>query len=410
MVALGVAFVLWLVLVAPQKLVPAASDTALQEMPSEARWQARDNRLKLQNDARTTLLQGLGGLAVLVGAFFTFRQVQTNRRQLDVAQQGQVTDRFTRAIDQLGHGVLDVRLGGIYALERIAKDSLQDRTVIVEVLIGFIRGHAPWPPTCLGQFVADAPIEKVPPLQVRALDVQAALTVLARREVSLPLLDLKVTDLRRADLTGARLEKADLTGARLEKADLREAQLQEARCDEAQLQDADLSRANLQRARFRGAQLPGATCFAAQLQNADLSYAQLQRANLKDAQMQGVVLLEAQLQGADLGGAQLRRAQLVDAQLEGAHLPKAKLQRAILSGASLEKANLEEADLQGASLGKANLQKAILARANLRQADLTGAQLKGAQASADTAWPTGFDWRAAGVVTVKRLQESTGAP
>jgi hypothetical protein len=53
---------------------------------------------------------------VLLGAFFTWRQLQISR-------EGQVTDRFTRAVDQLGHPEVDVRLGGIYALERIAKDS-----------------------------------------------------------------------------------------------------------------------------------------------------------------------------------------------------------------------------------------------------------------------------------------------
>jgi hypothetical protein len=78
-VVLGVVlvlFVLWLVLLAPRLLVPTASEADLRDVPAEVRWQARDNRLKLQNDIRTTLLQGLGGLAVLVGAFFTYRQLR----------------------------------------------------------------------------------------------------------------------------------------------------------------------------------------------------------------------------------------------------------------------------------------------------------------------------------------------
>jgi hypothetical protein len=144
-VVLGMGFLLWLLLVAPRLLVPAASEASLREVPDAIKWQVRDSRLKLQNEARTTLLQGLGGLAVLVGAVYTFWQVQTSRRQLDVAQQGQVTERFTRAIEQLGQENLDVRLGGIYALEHIANDSPQDRVAIVAVLTAFVRGHAPWP-------------------------------------------------------------------------------------------------------------------------------------------------------------------------------------------------------------------------------------------------------------------------
>jgi uncharacterized protein YjbI with pentapeptide repeats len=57
--------------------------------------------------------------------------------------------------------------------------------------------------------------------------------------------------------------------------------------------------------------------------------------------------------------------------------------RGDLTGAYLQGADLQGADLQGADLRAAHLQKA---------------QLRGAQANADTKWPDGFDWRAAGVV------------
>jgi hypothetical protein len=48
---------------------------------------------------------------------------QAQRRTLELTEQGQVTDRYTKAIEQLGSDKLDVRIGGIYALERIARDS-----------------------------------------------------------------------------------------------------------------------------------------------------------------------------------------------------------------------------------------------------------------------------------------------
>jgi Pentapeptide repeats (8 copies) len=136
-------------------------------------------------------------------------------------QQGQVTERFTRAIDQLGNAQLDVRLGGIYALERIARDSPADRATIGEVLTAFVRSHAPWPPRLPGQYVAVAPIDEVPELQVRAPDVQASLTVLGRGGFTRPegqdgRLDLHDVDLRNADLYGAHLEGVDLGGAHLE--------------------------------------------------------------------------------------------------------------------------------------------------------------------------------------------------
>jgi Pentapeptide repeats (8 copies) len=298
-VALGAALVLWLILFAPRLLVPAASEADLRDVPDTAKWQARDSRLKLQNDVRTTLLQGLGGLAVLVGAFYTYRQVQTGRRQLHVAQQGQVTERFSRAIDQLGDENLDVRLGGIYALERIARDSPDDQATIGEILTAYIRSHAPWPPTLPGQYVATAPIDDVPELRVRAPDIQASLTVLGRggfavgRVLEEDQVDLHEVDLRHAHLRNANLEGANLSGANLAGATLLAVDL-----TMAFLLDANLAKAEI---------------IGSILTNAELGYA-----NLEKAVLDGSIILSANLDRTNLWGARLERADL-----EGAGLAEA---------------------------------------------------------------------------------------
>jgi hypothetical protein len=61
-----------------------------------------------------------------------------------VTEQGHLTDRYAKAIEHLGSATIDVRLGGIYALERIAHDSprVQDQATIVEVLSAFVRVHS----------------------------------------------------------------------------------------------------------------------------------------------------------------------------------------------------------------------------------------------------------------------------
>ena len=146
------------VLVIPQWLVH-------WELGATASSLSPADKAKAINDVRATLLQGIGGAVILLGAYFAYRQLQTGREQLQIAQQGEVTERFTRAVDQLGHAELDVRLGGIYALERIANDSPDDRTAIAEVLTAFVRGHAPWPPKLAGQHRAEAPIAQVPELK-----------------------------------------------------------------------------------------------------------------------------------------------------------------------------------------------------------------------------------------------------
>jgi hypothetical protein len=77
--------------------------------------------------------------------------VYSSMQTLDLSREGQITDRFTKAIEQLGaldrtmdqtgnpRPKLSVRLGGIYALERIARDSEKDEWPILEILTGYVR-------------------------------------------------------------------------------------------------------------------------------------------------------------------------------------------------------------------------------------------------------------------------------
>jgi hypothetical protein len=168
--------------------------------------------IELENQRRATCVQIVGGAFALLLVYLTWRRIE-------VAQEGQLTERFTRAIEQLGSEKLEVRLGGIYALERIARDSPKDHWTIMEVLTAFVRERAPWLDD-----QPSSPGTEPPPLRT---DIQAILTVLGRRMrthgkgEALPLaLDLSRTDLRGANLGDAHLEGAILGGAHLEGVDL----------------------------------------------------------------------------------------------------------------------------------------------------------------------------------------------
>jgi uncharacterized protein YjbI with pentapeptide repeats len=263
-------------------------------------------RLKAESDVRTTLLQGLGGLVLLAGAIGTWRQLKMsqdrNRADLHLDREGQVTERFTRAIDQLGSEKLAVRLGGIYALERIAKDSPRDHGAVMEILTAFVRTNASESP-------ADPPLaEQAEERREEATvgpDVQAVLTVLGRRVLGREEqpLDLRRTHLRKADFSGVHLEQANLTGAHLGSATL----------DDAHLEGADLI----------GAHLEGASLRRAHLEGASLREAHLEGANLFDANLKGASLARAHLEGAMLSQAHLEETYFGDAHLEGTFLAAA---------------------------------------------------------------------------------------
>ncbi len=329
--------------------------------------------------AWTAFIQAVAGVALLIGLLFTARTLRLNR-------QGQITERFTKAIEQLGDSSkLDVRLGGIYALERIARDSADDHRTIMEVLTAFLREHSREATQAQGSAT-----QKDAGRRLRT-DLQAVATVLGRRrreyEGERDQLDLGGVHLEGAILRGAHLEGADLRGAHLERADLVGAHLEEAFLMGARLEEAFLMGARLERAILRGAHLEGAILRGAHLEGADLRGAHLERADLVGAHLEEAFLRGANLEGAFLMGARLERADLVGARLEGAILMGAHLEEAFLMDARLERADLVGANLDGADLGGAHLDGA----------DLGGAHLEGAHASPSTTWPEDFDPEAKGV-------------
>ncbi|MCR6490498.1 pentapeptide repeat-containing protein [Amycolatopsis sp. OK19-0408] len=205
------------------------------------------------NSIGGSLLQGIAGAAVLTSAYGAWRQlshnIQAGRSQRELDRLGQITDRFGRSVEQLGSTNDSVRLGGIYAFDRIAAESPDDRDPIVNLLAAYVRKESPWPPGPSARCPADDPIDQVPPLRVRAVDVQAALTVLCRWGPKVdssdywPTVDLSDADLRMANLSGGslwrvRLNGANLARANLVKADLRGADLTETILLETDFQDA----------------------------------------------------------------------------------------------------------------------------------------------------------------------------
>jgi hypothetical protein len=72
--------------------------------------------------------------------------LETTRQQLNLTEQGQVTDRYTRAVEQLGHEKAPVRLGALYSLEHLAQDNPEYRQTVVDVLCAYLRMPYALPP------------------------------------------------------------------------------------------------------------------------------------------------------------------------------------------------------------------------------------------------------------------------
>lgn len=290
---------------------------------------------------------GLGALLVaLLSAPFVIWRSVVAQKTVDVTEQGQITDRINAAVEGLGtektvtttlkddegrpladkNGApavfnetkpnLEVRIGAIYALERIARENLDFHVQIMEILCAYIRENAPvaqaqisphevfndlvtsdeygagltaedafqhkryqevnffgWNPT---QLTAETLREWAKSLQPLRSDVQAALSVIGHREPDQKKaeqssatsgrqfrLDLRLTNLQRArligDFDGAILDGSRLCGAWFEGEFggllVRDASLRSVEARRSRFIESDFTGASLDASAFLGCDL-----------------------------------------------------------------------------------------------------------------------------------------------------------
>ena len=224
-----------------------------------------DVRISLES---TWHLSALGGsvlfafLVALIAARLFSRQEDTlphhiirllkaraTEKRVSIAHEGHLTERLTRAVTQLGDDNMAIRLGGIYALERLAQDSDTDHARVMDVLTAYVRENAP-------SHAQDAPQAANTPNKPTT-DIQAILTVIGRWKTPGNNRHTARLDLNHTRLVGANLRRADLTRADLTGADLTGADLLMADLTDANLVDANLLGVNLTRAKLLGANLSG---------------------------------------------------------------------------------------------------------------------------------------------------------
>ncbi len=298
-------------------------------------------------------------------------QAETANRQAETSERGLRNDRYQKSADMLGGHALAVRLGGIYALRRLALDHPKDYLdQIIKLLCAFARHPTKDTTIVIDNGDGGRPIPRRDVLEA----VQAIVGLDQIKE------DHGKPDLRGVKLSGAALTRVVvLTGATLSDADLSGADLIGADLTKARLTNANLTEAKLYRATLTDAPLTGATLTRAIFTGADLTRADLTRATLTGADLRGATLTDANLTGAKLPGAGLPGANLTGAKLTYATLTEADLTEADLTDAILFDATLTGATLTRADLTCADLTDAFLTRAIFTNADLTGADLSEAK-------------------------------
>ncbi len=310
------------------------------------------------------LVTALGGL---VSAPLALIRVWTTERQVRTTEQGHMTDRITKAVEQLGaekevsrvmrnvtyeengkkrtlfegrledsdlpvhpdevdYGPwqvvqrtvpnIEVRIGGLLSLERIAQDSTnydkgRDHVRVMEILCAYVRENAPAEgaeQNPLARGPDESLLSKKPFHSVRQWidqldrprnDIQIALTIIGRRSQDQIRIEQEHRDsgrsFYRVDLSHTCLRKANLDGADLSNAVLFKSLLEGTYCN-----NADLSGTNLIYAKMTGLTAVACTLDRADLSGADVSEALLDKAKLKDVTLSHTRFVSAQLCAAEI--------------------------------------------------------------------------------------------------------------
>ena len=303
----------------------------------------------------------IAGVGAVIGYIIAIARNITANNQNKINEQGQITESMVQAITQIGavngdKPNIEVRLGGLYSLQRIMQDSPRDELSIAKIFYAYVREN-------ITRDKSGQPEQKdkngnksykLPE------DIKAVLGIISEfskeRKVhgKWPLLNLVIPtfDLSHADFSNYSLIDIDFSRANLEQINL----------SGTDLMNADLSGTNLS-----GADLSYANLFDTDLSDADLSDADLKTTIFHSAHLNDTVFHNADLSGNNLTRVDFSYADISLANLSGADL----------AGVKLTGKDLVDTDLFGANLSRAVIVNSMWTNANLEQANLCGANLTG---------------------------------
>jgi uncharacterized protein YjbI with pentapeptide repeats len=315
--------------------------------------------------------------AIFGAAFFFWRtlvahwQARANQDQVTIARESHYTTLFTKAVELLGstrevketlevddgaggkrreaitktEPNLEVRLGAIYALERIAQDSDRDHWPIMEVLCRYVRAPhncgEPAPLLHAPEFGTSDHEKWVHSIRPARSDVQAAVGVIGRRSP------------KSFELERRRQQSIDLS-------------------------DANLQRAHIAKGCFASAILERVTLDGAILGGSRMEFAFLFRAHIHGAYFDGANLENSIFDEADVAGSSFAQTNL-----SAAHMREARIYRSSFDGANLDIASADGSRFDSVSFAESSLvwtsfNNASLSRVKFVAANLTNASFKGA--------------------------------
>lgn len=311
----------------------------------ELSWSGNaDESIRAASAALTAIAAIFGAIFLCWRTVIAHWSARASQHQASIARETHLTTLFTKAVEFLGatrdvkrHETglsvtgstsqlasvpnsvtepnIEVRLGAIYALERIAKDSERDHWPIMEVLCAYIRNPQNSGAPALPESGKAHNAEWRKSIRSPRIDVQAALTVIGRR--SPERIQYEIVNGLRLNLERANLQDAVLSHGNFSRGLFKRASLDLARIDFAELESTNFWGASMDSATFQYCRLRNA-CFASStLSHASIIHSSAQNCLFHKAYLYQTTFFQSNLDGARLFDTNLSQAAIQYDQLIG---------------------------------------------------------------------------------------------
>ena len=259
----------------------------------------------------------IGSWLLLWQAILTGIRTGHGNKNIEIQLHNAIDERFNNAITLIGNARAATRLGAIYALDHIARDTYQKEKsytkTVFQILCSFIRE------------TTNAKTYKTQYKEKPSVEIQTIIDLLFKAHEN--------------TFHGYAALEADLSYSYLHGADFSQAHCEGADFHFAHCEDADFTFAHCGGAKFWEAHCEGADFWEAHCEGADFSQAHCEGAKFNSAHCKGAKFNSAHCKGADFWGAHCEGAIFWAAHCGGADFTSAHCEGADFWGA--ENVNLQ---------------------------------------------------------------------
>lgn len=372
--------------------------------------------LKQKNEVVKFVLQFIGGGALLYGLYLNHKRLQNLEKQTETTEKGHYTERFTKAIEQLGSENDAIVLGGIYALANLAKDKAETYyTTVYDTLCAYVRNRLgisskdSLDTNSLVFFVTRKDVtNKEVYFKNLPIPIQTIFNILDDRknQVDNDKYDKKFTpDFTNTNFASFDLAKTNFDKARLNQTNLKHTNLTRVSFNKSILIETDFEGANLENVIFKDLHLIDSNLKDVNLQGALLEDVRINSSNLENTNFRGANFYKVEctsstlnesnfsdtkINSVDFSNSKFQKARFMKSELKIVEFKNAKLEEAVFQNvnaihdvsfqdANLYRANFRNVKFQSTVFSRAILKETKLQRTVLRNANFQGAKLQDAQ-------------------------------